>query len=194
MTTRAEQMVQKQIGQITYTTQTAYDPLGHIRSIAYPQNGGVVDYAYDGAFNIVSVSDPASGTVYAAFSGYNALGQPGGIDFGTNSNGKDSTTTYTYYPLNHRLQEMTTTPPVPARPVQDMIYGYDDDGNVTSITDNVKQVQDNSQQFTYDGLNRLVVDQPLLFDHLLHLRLDREISPPTAGSVPIPTAARVRTR
>ena len=68
---------QKTIGQTPYTTQTAYDPLGHINSITYPQNGGVVNYAYDGAFNIVSVSDPSSGTVYAAFSGYNALGQPG---------------------------------------------------------------------------------------------------------------------
>ena len=145
---------QKTIGQTPYTTQTAYDPLGHINSITYPQNGGVVNYAYDSAFNIVSVTDPASGTVYAAFSGYNALGQPGGINFGINSNGKDSTTTYIYYPLNHRLQEMTTTPPLPAKPVQDMVYGYDDDGNVTAVTDNV--VPNNSQQFTYDGLNRLV--------------------------------------
>jgi YD repeat-containing protein len=144
--------VQKQIGQPTYTTQTAYDPLGHITSITYPQNGGVVNYAYDGAFNIVSVSDPASGTVYAAFSGYNALGQPGQIVF---ANGKDSTTTYTYYPLNHRLQKMTTNPPAPAKSVQDMAYTYDSDGNVTAVTDNV--VPNNSQQFTYDGLNRLTI-------------------------------------
>ena len=144
-------MAQKWIGQTTYTTQASYDPLGHITSITYPQNGGVVNYAYDGAFNIVSVTEPASGTVYAAFSGYNALGQPGQIGF---ANGKDSTTTYTYYPLNHRLQEMTTNPPVPAKSVQDMAYTYDSDGNVTAVTDNV--VPNNSQQFTYDGLNRLV--------------------------------------
>ena len=78
----------------------------------------------------------------------------GGIDFGIDSSGKDSTTTYTYYPLNHRLQEMTTTPPVPAKSIQDMVYGYDNDGNVTAVTDNV--VPNNSQRFTYDGLNRFV--------------------------------------
>jgi YD repeat-containing protein len=50
---------------------------------------------------------------------------------------------------------MNTTPIGTDKPIQDMIYRYDNDGNVTSITDNVNVAPDNSQQFTYDGLNRL---------------------------------------
>ena len=111
----------------------------------------MVHYAYDGAFNIVSVSDPASGTVYAAFSGYNSLGQPGQIVFKRKG-------------LDHHLYLLSVKSPppgdedhhrtVPAGTVQDMVYGYDSNGNVTSIADNV--TQNNGQQFTYDGLNRLL--------------------------------------
>src|SRR5271157_4428664 len=61
------------------------------------------------------------------------------------------TTTMTYNAATNRLNELSST--ANGSPVQDFVYGYDDNGNITSIGDNVGQ---NSQSFTYDWLNRLV--------------------------------------
>lgn len=88
---------------------------------------------------------------YATFSGYNALGQPGQIAF---QNG--ASTSLTYYPLNNRLQEMSTTTPGNGK-VQDFTYGYDNNGNILTIADNVTSA--NTQTFTYDWLNRLTTAQ-----------------------------------
>ena len=130
---------------VQYPTGFQYDSPGHITAISYPDND-VVNYAYDGAYNMSSASNAAS-VNYAAFSGYNARGQVGRIAFGNGA-----ATTFSYYASNNRLQELSTTSPG-SGVVQDFVYGYDVIGNITSIADNVNT--GNSQSFTYDSLNRL---------------------------------------
>jgi RHS repeat-associated protein len=95
---------------------------------------------------MMNIIDSAN-TKNASFSGYNAFGQPGEIDF---QNG--AKTTLSYDPYTSRLTELKTTASASA-PVQDFTYGYDNNGNILSITDNVEA--NNSQTFTYDWLNRL---------------------------------------
>ena len=132
-----------------YSTQFQYDQLGHIMNIAYP-DGDQVNYGYDGAGNMSAVSNSAS-VPYASFSGYNALGQVGQIAY---YNG--ATTSFSYYPLNNRLQAMSTTTQGNGT-VQSFTYSYYNNGNIHSISDSVTPA--NSQTFIYDGLNRLVTAQ-----------------------------------
>ena len=141
--------VTRTIDSVQYNTGMMYDSLSHITQIAYP-DGDTANYSYDGAGNMSAVSNSAS-VPYASFSGYNALGQVGQIAFQNNA-----ITSLSYYPSNNRLQTMSTTTPVNGT-VQSLAYGYDNNGNVLSITDNVTSA--NSQTFTYDGLNRLVTAQ-----------------------------------
>ena len=137
--------VLRTIDSVQYPTVFQYDLLGHILNITYPDQD-FVNYAYDGAFNMTSASN--SQVVYASFSGYNALGQPGQIAFGNGS-----TTTFSYYATNNRLLELTTTTPGSGT-VQDFTYdSYDNNGNIKTITDHVNS--GNTQTFTYDPLNRL---------------------------------------
>jgi hypothetical protein len=70
--------------------------------IAYP-DGDQANYAYDSAGNAITVSNSAS-VPYAAFSGYNALGQVGTIAY---HNGV--TTTMTYNAATNRLNELSST-------------------------------------------------------------------------------------
>src|SRR5208283_3415573 len=108
-----------------------------------------VNYKYDGAGNMSTVSNNASVPVpYATFSGYNAFGQVGQISY---YNEVNTTLTYTQ-DTNSRLQEMSTTTPGNGT-VQDFVYGYDGNGNILAITDKV--TAGNSQTFSYDWLNRL---------------------------------------
>jgi RHS repeat-associated protein len=129
-----------------YTTQFQYDPLGHVTRITYPDNDQA-NYAYDTAGNMTTVSNSAS-VAYATFSGYNAFGQVTQIGF---NNGANTTLAYDLNNIN-RLQELKTTDSG-NNTVQDFVYGYDKNGNITSIADSVTAA--NSQTFTYDWLNRL---------------------------------------
>ncbi len=129
-----------------YSTQFQYDPLGHIMNIAYP-DGDQVNYGYDAAGNMSTVSNAGKSSNYAVFSGYNALGQVGNIAFLNGAN-----TTLTYEQATNRLHEMKTATQATGT-VQDYVYGYDNNGNILSIADNVDPTQ--NQAFSYDWLNRL---------------------------------------
>jgi RHS repeat-associated protein len=133
-----------------YTTQFQYDSLNRVTNLAYP-DGDQANYAYDQAGNMSAVSN-ISNTPYATFSGYNALGQVGQISFPMNG----VNTTMTYETATNRLHELTTTIPGSGT-AQDYVYGYDNNGNITSIQNNVDSTQ--SQSFTYDWLNRLTTAQ-----------------------------------
>ena len=63
--------------------------------------------------------------------------------------------------------------------VQNMVYGYDSNGNVTSIADNV--APNNSQQFTYDGLNRLLSAISPSYSTITFTYGAMETSPSTPG-------------
>jgi RHS repeat-associated protein len=139
-------LVSKTIDEVQYNTQFQYDPLGRIINIQYPDNDQV-NYGYDPAGNISTVSNINSSLTYAAFTCYNAFGQVGNIAFGNNMS-----TAFSYEALTNRLHELTTKTPASAV-VQNFTYTYDCNGNILKITDNVDQTQ--TQTFHYDCLNRL---------------------------------------
>jgi len=138
---RATRVV-KTVDGTAYYTQTTYDGLGRISSMIYPDSE-TVSYGYDTGGNLILVS--GSGVNYAAYSNYNALGQPG-----TLTNGNGVSTTYQYKDTNNRLQNITTSK---AGTLLNLTYSYTNGGNISSITDGVDS--NRNQTFWYDELNRL---------------------------------------
>jgi len=133
----------------TYTTRIAYDPLGRVTSVGYP-DGTFVNYAYNGPF----LSRIYEGTTnYAQYTGYNALGQATRVTFGNGA-----LTDYTYSNSgnancpqhNFRVCKITTS--LSSTTYQNLQYGYDPAGNITSITDPIN----GNQSFGYDEFNRLL--------------------------------------
>lgn len=111
----------KKVDGVDYTIVKAYDGMGRVTSITYPDND-MVNYDYDLGGNITDVPG------YAAIIDYNALGQPGKIIFGNGI-----TTTYRYYPNNYRLFAIKTD-----RLQESLIYrtyAYDAKGNVSRASD-----------------------------------------------------------
>ncbi|ABQ25362.1 YD repeat protein [Geotalea uraniireducens Rf4] len=107
----------------SYTIEVGYTKFDRIWYINYPDTEQVL-YEYDTGGNIYKVGN------YATFTNYNALGQPGSLNFG---NGVS--TIYQYYPLNNRLYSITTNSPTQG--LINLSYGYDNQGNITSITDHL---------------------------------------------------------
>ena len=134
----------KTVDSTPYTTGTSYDSMDRIKKITYPDNAAA-SYSYD-ATALVQVS----GYDTVTLSGYNAMGRPGLASYGNNTS-----TAYAYAPLNGRLTSINTAGPEGT--LQDLEYGYDSVGNVTSIQDNC--LGDNTQSFGYDELNRLTSAQ-----------------------------------
>ena len=130
----------KTVDSVTYTTQTAYDGLGRVTSLTYP-DASVVTYTYSGP-QLQSVQEGT--TTYARYSGFNALGQPGTLTWGNGA-----TTTYTYDGQNYRLKSLETVHGPTT--FQDLDYTFDKGGNVTEITD----PHHGTQTFSYDALDRL---------------------------------------
>ena len=131
----------KEVDSTTYTTQTTYDGLGRVLDLTYPQNSGTITHTYNGP-QLASVQEGS--TTYVSYSGFNALGQPDGVTY---DNGV--TTDYTYDPLNFRLTTLKTDKG--STVLQDLVYAFDDVGNVTGLTDTIH----GNQTFAYDELNRL---------------------------------------
>jgi RHS repeat-associated protein len=130
----------KVVDSITYTTQSAYDGLGRVTSLTYP-NSSTVTQTYNGP-QLQSVQEGT--TTYASYSGFNALGQPSTLTLG---NGV--VTDYTYDAQNFRLKTLKTEKGTTV--LQDLGYTFDSGGNVTTLTDTVH----GTQTFNYDDLDRL---------------------------------------
>ncbi|MHC1727501.1 MAG: RHS repeat domain-containing protein [Syntrophobacteraceae bacterium] len=111
-----------------YVLTRSYDARWRISSITYPApDNETIQYGYDNNGNLGSVTR-VGGACYAAFSDYNAAGQPGNIQF---YNG--ASTLLEYYPSNNRLRSVTTNA---NDLVQEIRYTvYDKNGNVKSIED-----------------------------------------------------------
>jgi len=135
----------KTVDSTEYTIETTYDPLDKTTSIKYPDDE-TIKYTYDSAGNLGGITDYAGSVIYAAYSNYNALGQPGTMTY---SNGV--TTTRQYYTTNNRLQSITTS--YQSQQYQGLSYLYDNKGNVTRITDSIQSAR--TQDFGYDELDRL---------------------------------------
>ena len=83
-------------------------------------------------------------TTYAAYSGFNPLGQPNTLTLGNGT-----TTTYTYDTQNYRLKTLKTVQG--STVLQDLGYTFDQGGNVTKLTD----ATHGTQTYSYDALDRL---------------------------------------
>lgn len=131
----------------TYTNRSAYDALGRIAVLTYP-NRDAVSYTYNlqGGIETIALT-PAGQSAQTIISNiaYNAAGQLTRIAYG---NGV--TSDYSFNPLTWRLDRLVSTGP--GGTLQDFQYQFDAVGNVSSITDAVNSA---TQSFTYDALDRL---------------------------------------
>lgn len=154
----------KTVDNVDYRTETEYDAMGRVSAVTYPHRvvNGVEDpaakvfYQYDSLGNLHEVDacdsceDLSQAVAYARYDGYNALGQ---VQTVTRQNGGADavTTTYAYYPQNHRLHTVVTEGA--GATLQNLQYDYCDNGNVETITDHMDPLK--TQSFVYDDLNRL---------------------------------------
>ncbi len=131
-----------------YTTQYEYDKTGNLEQILYPtsdpvERQGQVDYAYDYANRIVSITTMVNGspaTVASSFT-YEPFGPRKSVTFGNSL--IDSRTYGSRYQLgNWTLGGLLS-----------YTHLYDDDLNMTDRTDNLNSV--NNRVFDYDELHRL---------------------------------------
>ncbi|MFH1148328.1 MAG: toxin TcdB middle/N-terminal domain-containing protein, partial [Pseudomonadota bacterium] len=137
-TTRTDRIVDG----TAYSVRTAYDALGRVIGITYP-DGEQVSYLYEGGF----LKDVPG---FVTYEGHNASGQAKRAEY---ANGV--VTEFDYYPENKRLQAIVTSIQEEGHPeyLQKLYYVYDNAGNVKSITDTLNT--DMTQVFHYDELNRL---------------------------------------
>jgi RHS repeat-associated protein len=146
----------KIIDEAAYTTKMTYDALGRTENVTYPDdpvNPTIIKYTYGAGGNLLDVQNITDGTVLAAYSNYNALGQVGLIDY---SNG--ITTEYTYYDAvneTNRLKTIKTfVTAAPATEYMNLEYFFDAVGNITQITDHFESSR--TRTYEYDELSRLV--------------------------------------
>jgi uncharacterized protein (TIGR02594 family) len=128
----------------SYDFSRTYDLAGRLLSVTYP-GGTLVEYAYHPIGNLKEVIMNGSATL-ADYTNYNAMSQVGQADYGN-----DTSTSYTYHAHNYRLHTLTTSDSA-SQTIQDLSYGYDNVGNVMSITDSLNSV---TQTFVYDEVDRL---------------------------------------
>ena len=135
-----------------FVTSLGYDALDRVITTTYHSTGEVVTQTYNnlGALeNMRSVNLTGTlGSWYVKNLDYNARGALTLAQLGNSVN-----TTYTYDPLNFRLQQLLTSGP---QTLQDLKYRYDKVGNVLTITDTASfSPTKQYQTFTYDSLDRL---------------------------------------
>ncbi len=128
-----------------YQTQMTYDALGRETSLTYA-DGFVLKNNY--ANNVLqSITNSNQTQTYASL-GYltTHAGQLHTITYGNGA-----VTEHTYDPTMRRMTQIQTTANSVA--IQNNLYGFDNAGNITSITDQINSL--NTQTYTYDELNRL---------------------------------------
>lgn len=132
----------------TYSVDYGYDLANRITQIIYP-SGRYVNYTYDSSGYLTTVTTkPSAGggvTTLASSITHKPFGPISGLTYG---NSEAQTRTFSN---NYWLTDLDTVNT--GTYVQQLDYGYDYAGNLTSITDN----QDNTRNetFTYDDLERL---------------------------------------
>jgi len=162
-----------ELGTAELGVERTYDRLSREKTITYP-DGQIVSYTYNAQGGIESLSlcrprvsgdpqgesgDPICETAVSNFD-YNAAGQLTRIDY---ANGVS--TGYFYSPETLRLEHLITqenllandlvnplsySPTIQTR--QALHYDFDDNGNITTLTD---QIHTATQNFFYDSLDRL---------------------------------------
>lgn len=132
----------------TYTTTYSYDLANRLKEIIYP-SGRFVDYTYDTSGYLTKVTTkPTSGgtvTTLANTVTHKPFGPLASFVYG---NSETQTRTYDN---NYWLSTLNTVNGTTYR--QKLSFGYDNAGNLTSITDNLDTTR--NQTLTVDDLNRL---------------------------------------
>jgi len=122
----------------TFITEYGYDKNGNNTTMKYP-SGRVVAYTYDNdkvtgiLNNGITI---ASNISYTPFGGLTSLTYGNGIHYKTS------------YDNRYRMANIS------AANVQNLNYRYDNNGNITSITDNLDSTK--SKSYGYDSLDRLI--------------------------------------
>jgi YD repeat-containing protein len=138
-TTLAGQSVAGVVTDLLYS----YDSADRVATLEYYEAGETVRYGYDAAWRQTSVcSDLANTPCYVSNATYTALEQPA-----SRPTGNGLTQTWTYNNVMARLSQLQIGNAF------NRSYGYDDGGNITSITDNLNAA--NSQSYGYDQRDRL---------------------------------------
>ncbi|WUH43468.1 RHS repeat-associated core domain-containing protein [Streptomyces sp. NBC_00443] len=145
----------------TLTSKTDYNVDGTIASNYEPAAGGLDDEYVSTTYTNTALPETLSGTsAYVLGASYSALGQVEQLTLGASAAAgtKKAYVTNTWEEGTNRLTESHVTTTTHAYMLQDLKYGYDEAGNVLSISDPTNlggtSAADN-QCFTYDGYRRL---------------------------------------
>jgi RHS repeat-associated protein len=131
----------RQLLGVWYTMSQTYDTLSRIATETF-NDGEIVTYNYNGDW-VQSITSSNSPNNYISGIQYNARGQRTDITYGNNL-----VSHFDYNPNNFRVTARTTS-----NNLQNLGYLYDNNGNITSIQDNLGGSA--GRNFQYDDLNRL---------------------------------------
>jgi len=122
-------------------TTYAYDGVGQLTQVVLP-DFSTLNYTYDAAHRLKQIQDGLGNKIVYTLDN---MGNRTGEQALDPANALARTRTRSYDSLNRLAQQFGALN-------QTTVYGYDSNGNVTSVTDPLSQVTGNS----YDALNRLV--------------------------------------
>jgi RHS repeat-associated protein len=141
------------IGRVTQTTRTTdganypfsytYDTGNRLLTESYPDGDSVGTVVYDSAGRLSAVPNIITSVAY------DALGRPTSI---VNTNGTTQSWTYDA----NRLWVTGVTTSNGSTNLQALTYGFDADGNRTSVTSTSSSSTDESWTYTYDELHRVL--------------------------------------
>ncbi|MFA5144020.1 MAG: toxin TcdB middle/N-terminal domain-containing protein [Candidatus Omnitrophota bacterium] len=134
----------KTVDSMSYTTLRSYDAPGRLTAVTSPDSETVA-YTYNRQGGIDKV---VGAKAYIGSVTYSATGQMLSLTYGNGT-----VTNYQYDPKTLRLTHLTTQDSGSVK-LQDLSYGFDNIGNVKTITD-ASPTGTNTQSFDYDDLSRL---------------------------------------
>ncbi|WP_405916770.1 RHS repeat-associated core domain-containing protein [Streptomyces sp. NBC_00728] len=140
----------------TSTVETSYRLDGTVGTSKEPAAGGLNAETLEYRYNSAGLNNELSGkTGYLLATDYTALGQVGQLQLGTATGAKRVFVTNTYEKGTGRLLNAAVDDQTRGA-VQDLTYGYDQVGNVTSILDSADiGTGTDNQCFAYDAQRRL---------------------------------------
>jgi RHS repeat-associated protein len=139
----------------TYTQQDSYAPDGQLTSYTDSAAGGLPAETVTTGYDSAGEANSLGGTVtYVDSLSYTNLGEPLQYTMGTSS--QPVYITDSYDSQTRRLAEQKTQTGTAQATLDDLHYGYDSSGNVTSEADTPAAGPADVQCFQYDYLGRLV--------------------------------------
>jgi len=140
----------------TFKMQWEYDSWNRIRNITYP-DGEQVDYGYNDAGQLTNMSSEKTGNNYDFINqiSYDKFGSRKLVEYGNNTISE-----YTYDAQSRRLSNLKTWD-AQGGVMQDINYGYIDNGNIDIVTNSATSIANNmggiyDYTHTYDSLSRLI--------------------------------------